>query len=120
MSKLDKDDQEYWRQLYDSYKESAIQFDKNVLFISSGSLAISITFISEIVHLKNASEKWMLTTSWIILASTIFASLLSHYLSMKAINKRISLSRHFSDKIAMRNKILNFDIKDVFGSSELS
>lgn len=30
--------------------------------------------------------------------------------------KRIALSRHFEDKIAMRNKILNYSDEDVFGS----
>lgn len=95
---MNKEDQEYWRQLFDSYKESSVQFDKNILFIASGALGISMTFITDLVQLNVANEKWLLTVSWIILTLVILSSLSSHYFSMKAINHRMKNLKSNEDK----------------------
>lgn len=86
---MKKEDQEYWNILSEAYKESSIQFDKNILFISSGALGLSISFISDVVKLSEASYKWILGTSWTVLTIVILFSLMSHYFSMKAINYKM-------------------------------
>lgn len=79
-------DDKHWEHLFEAYKESSTQFDKNILYISSGALGLSMTFLSDVVDLPNATCKVLLTISWVVLTLTILISLVSHYLSMKALN----------------------------------
>ncbi len=73
-----------WQHLFEAYKESSIQFDKNILYISAGALGLSMTFIKDIVPLNEALYVSLLIIAWSIFTLIIFASLLSYYLSMKA------------------------------------
>lgn len=79
--------EEYRSQLYELYKTSGIQFDKNVLFMASGALGLSMSFISDIIDLQHACYKWMLGSAWLIMTIVILISLLSYYLSMKGIKE---------------------------------
>lgn len=81
-----KSDGEYEKELYIVLRDSNTQFDKNVLFISSGAFAISFAFIEKIIpNLKNAINKDNLFASWYILGCVIFISLLSHFVSILSI-----------------------------------
>jgi ABC-type siderophore export system fused ATPase/permease subunit len=105
----DKDiDQEHYNQLFELYKESGMQFDKQILYISSGALGLSLTFITDIVEMKIATNKCLLSTSWIILVIIIFLSLTSHYISMKAMNHRMENLKDTKDtKSSFYNKIVS-------------
>ncbi|NOQ75417.1 MAG: hypothetical protein GQ574_25630 [Crocinitomix sp.] len=64
---------------------STEQFDKNILFIASGSLGISFAFIKDIVpDFSQATHKGTLIASWYIFAIVIFISLATHFISMQA------------------------------------
>jgi len=66
-------------------KYSIEQFDKSVIYIASGSLAISFAFVKDIVsNLSVAENKNWLITSWIIFALVIFISLINHWVSSLA------------------------------------
>ena len=111
---MEKEDLEYWNKLFEAYKESSSQFDKNILYISSGALGLSISFITDIVKLPVASYKWILGSSWIILTIVILFSLLSHYFSMKAINFRMQYlqsnednkSENLNNKVTLLNLLM--------------
>ena len=69
----------------DTLKYSTEQFDKNIVFIASGALAISFAFIKDIIpNLQKAVCKEYLFNAWYIFASVIFASLVGHFISMLA------------------------------------
>ena len=74
---------------YKMFQYSSEQFDKMILFIASGGLGISVTFIDKIICLKCASYKWLLYTSWSVFSITILIFLLAQYLSIKAARKAI-------------------------------
>lgn len=97
MEEEDIDDKHY-NQLFELYKESGVQFDKQVLYISSGALGLSMSFITDIVEMKTATHKYLLASSWIVLVLIILASLTSHYLSMKAMNHRMENRLKKKDK----------------------
>lgn len=99
----DEIDKEYYNQLFELYKESGAQFDKQVLYISSGALGITITFISDIVSLDCAVYKYLLTIAWSILSLIILMGLLSHYLSKKALNFRMENLYDSYDEKSKRN-----------------
>ena len=89
MSNNNKD--KYLDILYDAYFESAKQFDKQILYIASGALGISFSFIKDIVDLKKSICNYILIASWIDLSLVVLLSLLSHYFSKQALNKKIEL-----------------------------
>jgi C4-dicarboxylate transporter len=102
---MKEEDSKQWDNLFVSYLESNRQFDKNTLYISSGALGLSISFISDIVKLTDASYKWILGTSWTVLTIVILFSLMSHYFSMKAINSKMeNLHKEKDEKSEKLNK----------------
>lgn len=84
-----EDKNTYLEQLNKAYIESSSQFDKQVLFIASGALGISLAFIKDIVKLDVATNKPLLLLSWISFGAVILICILSHYTSLKAINFKI-------------------------------
>lgn len=86
---MNKEDEKYWQSLYEMYKESSKQFDRNVLYIASGALVLSLTFIKEIVDFKTVQCKPLLVISWSLFVVVIIISLISHYFSMRAINQKM-------------------------------
>lgn len=85
-------------------KYSTEQFDKNILFIASGSLGISFAFIKDIIpDLKKAICKEYLTSSWYIFAGVIFISLVSHFISMLGSNWAIK--NHYLDDQTFNRKL---------------
>jgi hypothetical protein len=83
---MTEEDKEYWNQLFSTYKESATLFEKNLLYITSGALGISLTFLSDIVDLNNALFFYLIIIAWSIFTLVILVSLISHYFSMKSLN----------------------------------
>lgn len=70
--------EDYLRQLRTAQAESIKQFDTQILYISSGALLLSITFIGDVVKLEVAVWTGVLIFSWILLATTVILSVLSH------------------------------------------
>lgn len=101
---MSSNNQEYWHSLYEMYKESSKQFDKNVLYIASGALVLSLNFIQEIIDFSSVSCKPLLIISWSIFVFVIVISLISHYLSMKAINQKMST---IDDDADSKSNLLN-------------
>jgi len=96
------DSNAYLEQLNKVYIESSSQFDKQVLFIASGALGISLAFIKDIVKLDIATNKNLLLLSWIFFGAVILICILSHYTSLKAINFKIENIYQKKDKISRR------------------
>ncbi len=68
---------------------SNIEFDKSIIFIASGALSISMAFINDIVKIDTAVYTDLLVAAWFCFATTIFLSLICHYVSMQ-INRWIA------------------------------
>lgn len=57
------------------------EFDKNILYISSSTLGITVAFIEKVVKLDDAHSKVYLWTGWCFLSATILLYVLSHLIS---------------------------------------
>jgi hypothetical protein len=65
-------------------------FEKQLSYISAGSLALSIGYIKDVVkNLESASCRWMLAFGWILLAFTILVNCISHIRAADLHNKTI-------------------------------
>jgi hypothetical protein len=65
------------------------QFDKGILTISTGALALSITFVKNLVPNPVDNTKIFLILTWIFLGSSMLITLLSFLLSHQAFIKAI-------------------------------
>jgi hypothetical protein len=105
----------YLSELRDAQDESIKQFDTQILYISSGALLLSLTFLGDVIKLEKAIYKWTLIVSWILLGLTIILSVLSHltsyYQHEKAIKKIEDGDEPIHDSL---NRIVNQIIASIF------
>lgn len=69
--------------IQDAINESQSDFEKNLVYLSAGALTLSMGFIEKIIPFDKASNKWLLITSWTLLASTLLLNLASHLISVR-------------------------------------
>jgi hypothetical protein len=93
---------EYRKQRYDSYVkeretlnhsslEISGRYDKSVLFLSGGALALSVTFIEKIAPSPVAWTFVLLATAWLLLIACVVLELYALATSQTAINEQIRL-----------------------------
>lgn len=76
---------EYEKVQYETLKYANEKFDKNVLFIASGALTLSMGFLKEIVPDPNhIVSKGVIVTAWSFFGATIFIALLSSFIAILA------------------------------------
>lgn len=96
----------------DAIVESQSDFEKNLVYLSAGALALSIGFIEKVIKLQDASSRWLLIASWGLLASTLLLNLASHLISVRNSTKaREEMDKGTTyeilvERISCRNKIM--------------
>ena len=85
-------------------------YEKNITYISAGTLVLSLTFIEKIVNLGDSNSVVILIISWILLALTLLANLISHQLSSYYHEKTIcdfdADDPNLEKNINKRNKVI--------------
>lgn len=79
--------EDYRSSIYEQQTKSHDSFEKAMTFLSSGALALTLTFHDKIVPTQNASWVSLIALGWLFLAATLFLNLLSHYRSSMSLNK---------------------------------
>lgn len=74
----------YKAHLRDALLSSSNQFDGSVLTLSSGLLAVSLAFISDVVSIDAAVFRWALLASWIALAGAVLTTMASFMTSQQS------------------------------------
>jgi hypothetical protein len=104
--------------LIEAKDDGSKQFDKGILTLSAGALAISITFINQISpHPKNCTL-YLLSIAWISFIMSLLSTLISFLTSQEAYSRAIEIleTEFFKDKpnscnkntYATLTKILNY------------
>lgn len=91
------------QELFDDHKKQAWsdkqagsdEFDRALLTLSSGTLALSLAFIKDIVPLAQATHLPLLFTSWILFALCITVTLISFRFSMVANDNHLEFARRY-------------------------
>ncbi|WP_373060522.1 hypothetical protein [Zunongwangia sp. H14] len=81
--------EEYKKDLLEDLRYSVSKFDTQVLTIASGAIAISLTFIKEIVPIKYAVAEWLFLLALMCFIICLTLGFISHYLSIKKISESI-------------------------------
>jgi hypothetical protein len=84
MTKVDPEHVKYGETLLQSMQESQDQYDKSIISLSSGALGISFAFIDKLIDMGHAHGKPLLLTAWIFWAAAICSTLVSFYVSQRA------------------------------------
>lgn len=75
---------EYKQSVINTFNRNQEDFEKQIVFISSGTLGLSMFFIEKVVKDLNLSiYKPLLIISWVLLGSTLIINLVSHFISSK-------------------------------------
>jgi hypothetical protein len=77
--------------LRDSSLEISGRYDKSILFLSGGALALSLTFIEKIAPLPTAWTFVLLATAWLLLIASVVLELYALATSQTAINEQITI-----------------------------
>lgn len=91
--------------------EAQEQYDKNVLYLSTGALGVSFAFLKDIVSINDAVSIWWLICAWIFWALSVTAVLYSFYSSRLAMRKAIEAfddGKEQKDKSDVWTSCLNF------------
>ena len=86
---------EYDKQLLADRSKSYEAFDKAILTLSGGGLALSLTFINNIIPLATAKNIGVLIVSWVLFALSILITLTSFVSSQFALEKQRKLAEDY-------------------------
>lgn len=108
--------QDYINDLYTDFRYGIEKFDTQALYLSSGALAISLTFIKDIVPIKEAVYLYLFYTALILFTLTITIGFIAHFISTRQIMARIKkveqdeFTVHDNDWISRINKLIIFTL----------
>lgn len=83
------------RQAWADMQSGSDEYDRSLLTLSSGTLALSLAFIKDVAPLKIAVRPWMLFASWIAFAASILITLVSFRLSIAAQAEHLEYARQY-------------------------
>lgn len=83
------------RQIWTDIQADSGEYDRNLLTLSSGTLALSLAFIKDVVELKRAVHPWVLFCSWFAFAASILITLVSFRLSIAAQEEQLEYARQY-------------------------
>jgi hypothetical protein len=85
----DSELEKYREWLISADHTASLNFDKSVMTLAGGALALSLTFLHDIVPTPVATSKPWLFVSWVSLSVSLTAILVSYLFSMGALRKAI-------------------------------
>lgn len=97
------DDNETRQDLYQRTRDDLLKrqlsnsenFDRAILTLSSAALALSLTFIKNVVEFDNVQCLWLLITSWVLFVVSIIVTLISFHISQAAIKVQLRYAEQY-------------------------
>jgi hypothetical protein len=71
------------------------QLDKAIFTLSGGGLGLSIAFVKDIFHIKQAVLLWFLFSSWFLFIASIILTLVSFLFSWLATDKQLNIAHEY-------------------------
>ncbi|WP_303851146.1 hypothetical protein [Seleniivibrio woodruffii] len=78
--------QEHYNKCYTNIRESEMLIDKNILYLSSGALAVTLGTVSQ---LSDNSHKYLIISAWVLFVLAILLTFFSFFTSIEAHQKSI-------------------------------
>lgn len=90
------------KMLVDAWREGSRTFDKAILTFGSGSFAVSIAFLKDVVPNPLPNTLWLLGWSWILFSAALIIILFSFIASQNACQAQIDIT--YDDLINNRKR----------------
>ncbi len=101
-------DKDYLKILYETRKYAGEQYDKLIVYLSSGALVLTVGFIGNVVDLSKINDLFLLYSSWICFSTSLIIILISHRTSLLSIDLQIKGKEKISDLWSTMTDILNW------------
>lgn len=101
-------DKDYLKILYETRKYAGEQYDKLIVYLSSGALVLTVGFIENVVDLSKINDLFLLYSSWICFSTSLIIILISHRTSLLSIDLEIKGKKKTSDRWNAVTDILNW------------
>ena len=82
-------DPEWIKTIRSSRDYAAEQFDKLIVYISSGGLVLTIGFVKDIVKITDDTNTGLLKSCWIAFTLALMLNLISQWTSVKTMDKQL-------------------------------
>lgn len=82
--------QETRKDLLARQMQNSINYDKAILSLSTGALALSVAFINKVVQLATAEWRLLLLASWWLFVAALLSTLISFITSQKGIDLQLA------------------------------
>jgi hypothetical protein len=103
--KIDKEWQDKIEKIRD-YSEK--EFDRLIVYLSSGALILTIGFVKNIISISECTDTTLLKLSWICFAFSLLFMLTSHKVSIHSMNLELKGKEEKSDICDIWTNILNW------------
>ncbi|WP_445144381.1 hypothetical protein [Dyella sp. Tek66A03] len=100
---LAKEERELRQQMFDKFRDEQLtreransdKYDNTILTFCSGTLALSLTFIKDVVPLATANHIWALKTSWVCLVIAMLLMLASFPVGQAANRESVQFAQEY-------------------------
>jgi len=101
-------DPEWYKTIRASRDYAAEQFDKLIVYISSGGLVLTIGFVKDIVKITDNTDTSMLKSSWIAFTVALLLNLISQITSVKAMDNQLDFKETAAQRWNTATDLLNW------------
>ena len=106
--KEDKDVSGWNEKIYEIRQSADASFNKLIVYLSSGALALTIGFVQEVVNLSTAICKIILIGSWSLFTISLLVILGSYLTTVKSMDLELDGERDKSNKLDKKTSFLNY------------
>jgi hypothetical protein len=106
--KLTHNSNEYLSKLYEIRKYAGEQYDKLIVYLSSGALVLTVGFVEKVVDLSKIKNLFLLYFSWTCFSISLIIILISHRTSLLSIDFEIKENNKTSDCWNIITEVLNW------------
>ena len=108
MSKKEKKHNNEYQENLEGRNYSEEEYDKLTVYLASGAIVVSVSFIDKLIQIGSTSTIWMLKLSWILFTLTLLIILISHKTSLSTFDNRIMNKEKASKRFECATRILNW------------
>lgn len=89
---------EWQNRIYEYRKDAVSQFNKQLVYLNSGGLVLSIGFVKDIVDLTSSKCNILLIITWLFFTLSLLLNLISYKSTMKSMDYELNNILDKSDK----------------------
>ncbi len=82
----DQEEKEWENRIHEYRKDAVSQFNKQLIYLSSGGLILTIGFIKDIVSLSTSKYNFFLVLTWLFFTLSLLLNLISYKSTMKSMD----------------------------------